>query len=1300
MPTNEENSSIVARILNHLLNVNLFSTNDGTFVDQRLATRLYLALVFTGAFAVLLFSGFSVQTSTIMVRGNPLPLSLVERLQNEFSITLSCPCSQTSIRRDRFLSFTPEYHPVCSSALVQPEWIESLTWANNRTRFYHPLDFRLVASSQFAYLALLCRTTATVIDDARYGEFASTLMITPQLTTPAAFKAEVSAILQQFRVNTVTSLLRTDQLLFAILQNDVIVSALRTNFFTTMVPGSPDFYTYWAIYSRDPATNETDPYTISVPYCECVWTFDCTFPAALYNETLRAGVGGLHLPQPPPLSVVPGMLTGCTVRNSLLQSTLVCFFDSACVGMLGGRFNETILSTTSRFLTNTTVEVLFRELFLESLHDASDYASYFTECAPSMCTYLYSRRFDILHMITTVTSVFGGFCVIFRFLSPYMIKLYRRIIPTPTVNDNQETIGTEQSIELTTRGRQFYGLLRQKLLTMDFFEFDDIRLGIISTRVYVVLLLIGVLLFSIYTSLAADLYVVTLYSPTLNEFETAELSYPSSLVCSCSHLSIGYNQIMHVQPRYHQLCSSAFLTDTWLAYFDLGPNARMLAWNPSDFRLAGQGFFVLLQVLCMMAEEVVNTAVANFNATDLITRRVLARADFKAETDTILTQFELQTVASFMWLFELLRISIRDNQLFSGTSAGAIFVQDENHSVQFSPVVDATSCSCGTSTECGGLYGFFPIWIAGMPLNGENIVQPISGLAGACFPVEAALHSNLECLYTPSCLALLMTWRSFNITNLIIKPLEPATQNIPPLNADLPSRFVPNSSIGMIAAQLFIEEWLAASDYEEYYRQCAPSECTYTYTRGFDVLHVITSLIGIWTGLTLCLRLIVPLGVTFMLKTLSVVRSNEQRTDPNAVFHRGDLSHSMVSRSLSRQLRKLWSAICSCNVFSKVPSMTVAMQRMTTRLYFLLLNGCLVCVLLFVSFRQRTHTETVLTPNAALVEALYQTSTLSSLTCPCSQNSVPYDMFLSISAVRHNICTSAFVTTPWWRSIFNRSDSDQSLFSSHIRLLSSMCELTKNIIDNAIAVFAANKLITFDVVPRNTFTTRTDTILATFLKQAPVNFRQALAFIDGNFRSNQLMTVLSSNWQIELSNAEEQYLISTSPHILSIGEQSSSCSCASSAACAAPLVFSTNRSFPGLLRGCLPIDGLRLSTLECFSQVICLASLLIDLSVDATLFELAPLKVSPTENVTLPAGELIDALFVQEWQTTSNYSNYFSICAPLFCKYSFTRRSAVLDVISTLFGVYGGLTIVLRFLAPITIRTCRKLHVGRINTRL
>ncbi|CAF1194236.1 unnamed protein product, partial [Adineta ricciae] len=1165
------------------------------------------------------------------------------------------------------------------------EWIESLFQTNNRIRYYHPLDFRLIASSQFETLALLCRTVSSFINDQIYGEFASMLMVSPQLSTRLIFEAEVSDIVKQFQINTVTSLVRANRLLNTMLEQNLIMSALKTNFFTTMIPGSRVFDTYWSIYPTDIMTNETDPFSTSVPSCSCTSTFECTFPAGIYNEDPRNGLGGLILPQSPPLAIIPGILTGCTPSSSILQSTLECFFNRSCLTMLDDPFNGTIVLTKSRFSPNTTVNVLFTELFLESLHNTSDYISYFSECAPLMCTYIYSRRFDVLHMVTTVTSIFGGLCVIFRLLSPLLIKFYRRITLVRTEIEQLEE-AEEIHPGTSTRLLQIFRLVKEKILTFDLFESDNIHIGIISTRVYVSLLLIGAITFSIYTSLATDMYTITIRSPTLAQYENAELIYSSNLICSCSDLSIKYNKIMNIQVHYHQVCSSAFITDVWLAYFDLGPRAALLSWNSNDFRVTGQIFFSLLQVLCDMADEIIDGAVNNFNLTDLITSNLLTRNDFDAQTAIIIAQFELETVASFTRLFELIRVSISDNQLFAAPSTSAIFAPQNNQTIGFIPITQNNNCSCGISSQCSGLRGFYPMWILGMPFNTEGSAQLVPGFVGACFPIEAGLLSSLECIYDPSCLALLIAWRSFNISDTVIKPLERATLNISTLNPYIKSRFLPNTTVDIITGQLFIEEWITLSNYEKYYKQCAPTECTYTYTRGFDILHMIANLIGIWTGLTLCLRLTVPVGMKIIFKCLSI-RSTNQRT---VIL--------VAEVPLRRKFVRLCSALWSINVFSKVTTMTIIMQRTATRLYFILLYGCLISILLFFTFQQQTYTETISTPNASIVNALYQQTNIFSLKCPCSQNSVPYSMFVSISSVRHIICSSAFVTTPWWENVFNNhTDSDESLFSTHMRLLSSMCQVTKNTIDNAIDILAANKLIIFQVIPQNVFVDQTNTIITTFLKHTSLDFQHTLTFIVENFRANQFMNMLSSNWQIKLTNAKEQYLINTVPRTFPIGNSSLSCSCDRLSVCSTSLMFSMNTSYPGLLRGCLAIDGLRLSTFECFAQSACLTQLLVDLAIDQTKFDIVSLNASLVRNMTIPIGNLIDELFVEEWKTAVNYTSYFSICAPLWCKYSFSQRKNTLDIINTLFGVYGGLTIIFRFLTPIVVKLYGYLRTNNVG---
>ncbi|CAF4719526.1 unnamed protein product, partial [Rotaria sp. Silwood2] len=125
-----------------------------------------------------------------------------------------------------------------------------------------------------------------------------------------------------------------------------------------------------------------------------------------------------------------------------------------------------------------------------------------------------------------------------------------------------------------------------------------------------------------------------------------------------------------------------------------------------------------------------------------------------------------------------------------------------------------------------------------------------------------------------------------------------------------------------------------------------------------------------------------------------------------------------------------------------------------------------------------------------------------------------------------------------------------------------------------------------------------------------------------------------------------------------------------------------------LVLGCLPIYGLRLSTLECLYNLTCLQKLFnltnriedIPSSLDISIYT----RFSPISSITI--GTLIDQLFIEAWQNESNYLNYFSICVPLTCRYTYAKRNDILYILTTFLGLYGGLTVGLKFIVWHSLR--------------
>ncbi|CAF1130270.1 unnamed protein product [Didymodactylos carnosus] len=105
----------------------------------------------------------------------------------------------------------------------------------------------------------------------------------------------------------------------------------------------------------------------------------------------------------------------------------------------------------------------------------------------------------------------------------------------------------------------------------------------------------------------------------------------------------------------------------------------------------------------------------------------------------------------------------------------------------------------------------------------------------------------------------------------------PLTLFCPSMNSSAPSRYHINSTLNEIVSLLMVEEWNANASFSSYYKQCAPQECTYTYSGHNNVVYIVTTIIGLVGGLTKVLQVIIPPIVKFVRKTK---RPKEEVAEP------------------------------------------------------------------------------------------------------------------------------------------------------------------------------------------------------------------------------------------------------------------------------------------------------------------------------------------------------------------------------------------------------------------------------------
>ena len=101
------------------------STDPKIIHRRRYLTRIYVILLFTALFILILHTAVRQETVSVIIRSPSL--SQYQQLFSEYPLTLQCPCRHTAMKYQTFITqFEPEYHQICSSIFVSTEWIASM----------------------------------------------------------------------------------------------------------------------------------------------------------------------------------------------------------------------------------------------------------------------------------------------------------------------------------------------------------------------------------------------------------------------------------------------------------------------------------------------------------------------------------------------------------------------------------------------------------------------------------------------------------------------------------------------------------------------------------------------------------------------------------------------------------------------------------------------------------------------------------------------------------------------------------------------------------------------------------------------------------------------------------------------------------------------------------------------------------------------------------------------------------------------------------------------------------------------
>ncbi|CAF1041737.1 unnamed protein product [Adineta steineri] len=390
------------------------------------------------------------------------------------------------------------------------------------------------------------------------------------------------------------------------------------------------------------------------------------------------------------------------------------------------------------------------------------------------------------------------------------------------------------------------------------------------------------------------------------------------------------------------------------------------------------------------------------------------------------------------------------------------------------------------------------------------------------------------------------------------------------------------------------------------------------------------------------------------------------------------------------------------NMFENVdkpnpPDEELNVQRKWTRAYIVVLIVIMASVIYITMLSYQTVTTIVDKPTLDEYANLPK-----SADCLCTNLSIPYHTFINFNPQFHEICKSHFIELNGeWMSLlydsykyqrFNKRNlrTFQRMALFHFQAIQAMCRMAVMAVNNELTLFLNSTLTTVEILEPDLFENKINTTINNFcLNTMRSTFLYPLQLIRNMYSGNGLISAIGTNWYPVIAFEATIGTIYMQAQKYNL----SSCNCATMPACVEPISLELNSGsnwiVPGMMIGCLPLESMLESTLECIYDQDCLdtisetllAKSILSLSSARTRFK----PINTTKLITT-ASEL----FIEDWGVKFSYEKYFASCQPKTCSYVSSERFHIINSMSTILTIYGGICILLQFIIPIGFKFAYK----------
>lgn len=861
--------SLFTRLKQPIITLNLFdtqSTDPQIIKLERWSTRIYLLLLCFTLTSFISYTATRVQVITNTVH-TPSLTKYLDLYYSPYSTTLTCPCSSITINHKNFIQVNYTLHPVCSSEYILNKSFRESLFVNgfsNRTDYQMiwPMDVRKSFTPYLSLLASLCSLSTSTLDDA-INQFAMQSIITSEIISPNALDFEILSRLNHMRNQAPTSLLNSLYTVQSITAGNQIVSGWSTNYVYDL---------RYEEYSTIAYSSLSDIHS----WCDCISAQKCPVPIGIYDYPTWDTHGYYNLSELQANKTMVGLFSDCLPLDGILISSLYCLYNLLCIKALGNSFNLLMPpplneSYLKSFQINDTIQTLLERLFVDEWQNTSSYSNFFQTCAPTYCSYSFPKYHNVFVTFNKALGIIGGLTVALRIIVFFLVKNIMKIL------SKQNSLTTRNRHYSTIFRREFFynkiTVIWKVLVELNLFDKNDsgdtrnVRSERISTRVYLSLLSLSLIILVFYVGFSSQTITLTINNPSLDEYERLYVKYRSTLSCPCSYISTTNGQFINISFTLHPICLSNILSLNWNSSMT---GIKIIHRNYyAGFRNSVASHFRLIDNLCSFARLAIDKAFVSFSLGEFVSNHLIDRQSFEVQAASLVHTFIDTTAADFFTSIQILREIDQGNQPQTTSMTNARLILNADTSIKTLLIYSQngdTFCSCYTTNECTS-----PQFLQqGNSLNTRVTYLP--GLVIGCSQLESVLRSTLECWFDQICLELIIRY-------ILEKTLEEA--NVTQLDAsDMNSmqQFTVDTTFETLLKSMLVNTWQNTTIYQSFYSACSPSSCTYSFVEKNSLLYIIITIFSLIGGLTKVFRFIVPLLVKIVLKCIEKPQSIESQT--------------------------------------------------------------------------------------------------------------------------------------------------------------------------------------------------------------------------------------------------------------------------------------------------------------------------------------------------------------------------------------------------------------------------------------